>query len=917
MKKIIISLFLTLFVNVLLGQTIIPTTYRGAFEPSPATPWTDGWVNWSPQTTNYGSPNVVISSNVTTSTTWTNNNIYLLSGQIYVTNNATLTIQPGTIIMGDKSAVGAGLFITRGAKLIAAGTATQPIVFTSNQAPGSRNIGDWGGVILLGKASNNNPGGEAYVEGLAPTALTAYGGGVSPNDNDNSGVLTYVRIEFPGYVYQPNKEINGLTLGAIGRGTTIHHIQVSFSNDDSYEWFGGTVNCKYLVAFCGLDDDFDTDNGYSGVVQFGLGVRNPQIADNPSVSTSEGFESDNDPSGTSATPQTSAIFTNMTMVGPLRGNKTTTIAAGYRRGARIRRNSSLKIFNSIFIDYVNGVMIDGSLCQSLASSNYYNNKIGLKFKNNIIAGTKAIVCEKNTSWDIWSWYSNSQNDSISLSNNVLTTPYSWTSPDFRPYSGGIAETGASFSDTTFTGLLINTNVPSIVSNNIHFCKGTIVTPLQVTASPGYILRWYTTSTGVKFTTTQPTIYSSVVGVRTIYVSQYNPITSAESQRIPLTITIDAVPTAPLLITGPLDACPYIKYYNNNPSYAVYTIDTTGKAMNGVTNYAWYIPKGVSIVSGNGTRTLTVKFDSTYVRSTINAVANTQHCVSLVKKSPYIYSNITKLPIKIYGPTYDVCTNTPIMYVAAPALYATNYNWSVPTGVTILSGQGNDTIYVSFDSTYTLGLISVITNNNCSKAAAPRVLKVSSTPTKPIILGSTLSNSNSNLTYKVKTTQAGVTYSWSVVSGPGIITTTIGDSISLTTGSNFGQTVPLSTIKLSCVAVGNCKNSLPTYFYLKYSSLMRSYEIISSDDINNFDFYVSPNPIINNVNVTINSNINENVKVKIINILGMVVDENNVELEKSSKTNLTFDGSKLNKGIFKIIVVNNQGELLYSTNFVNQ
>src|SRR5690606_39095237 len=146
-------------------------------------------------------------------TTWSTGQVILLSGQIFVKNNAVLTIQPCVIIRGDKSVSGAGLFITRGSKIIAQGTINQPIVFTSDQAPGNRNIGDWGGVVLLGNASTNDAGGQNYIEGLPPSPDTQYGGGSSPNDNDSSGILKYVRIEFAGYAYQPNKEINGLTFG--------------------------------------------------------------------------------------------------------------------------------------------------------------------------------------------------------------------------------------------------------------------------------------------------------------------------------------------------------------------------------------------------------------------------------------------------------------------------------------------------------------------------------------------------------------------------------------------------------------------------------------------------------------------------------------------------------------------------------
>ncbi len=127
------------------------------------------------------------------------------------------------------------------------------------------------------------------------------GGGATPDDADNSGTLQYVRIEYAGYAYQPDKEVNSLTMAAVGSGTTIDHIQVIYAKDDAYEWFGGTVNCKYLIAYKTQDDDFDSDNGFSGSVQFGLIVRDSLIAD---ISKSESFESDNNSAGADITPQT-------------------------------------------------------------------------------------------------------------------------------------------------------------------------------------------------------------------------------------------------------------------------------------------------------------------------------------------------------------------------------------------------------------------------------------------------------------------------------------------------------------------------------------------------------------------------------------------------------------------------------------
>lgn len=165
---------------------------------------------------------------------------YILKGWVYIADGAELTIEPGTIIKGDKQTK-AALIAERGGKLIAQGTATSPIVFTSEEAKGNRRPGDWGGIILCGKAETNE--GEKQIEG---GPRTKFGGN---DDADNSGVLKYVRIEFAGYPFQTDQEINGLTLGAVGSGTTIDHVQVSYSNDDSFEWFGGTVNCDHLIAY--------------------------------------------------------------------------------------------------------------------------------------------------------------------------------------------------------------------------------------------------------------------------------------------------------------------------------------------------------------------------------------------------------------------------------------------------------------------------------------------------------------------------------------------------------------------------------------------------------------------------------------------------------------------------------------------
>ncbi len=277
----------------------------------------------------------VVKGSITKNTTWKASDQYILNGFVYVEEGVTLTIEPGTIIRGDKESK-AALFVKRGAKIMAVGTAEKPIVFTSNQPAGQRRAGDWGGLVILGKAPVNKT--PAVVEGEEKTEF----GGNDPADN--SGELKYVRIEFAGIAYDPNKEINSLTLGGVGSGTKIEFVQASFGGDDSFEWFGGTVNAKHLISYRGLDDDFDTDNGYSGLVQFGYILRDPAVADQ--AGDSNGFESDNDANGTSANPQTLAKFANITTT--LIPKEDGTVDGKFASAIRIRRNSGISIYNSVF-----------------------------------------------------------------------------------------------------------------------------------------------------------------------------------------------------------------------------------------------------------------------------------------------------------------------------------------------------------------------------------------------------------------------------------------------------------------------------------------------------------------------------------------------------------------------------------------
>jgi hypothetical protein len=379
---------------------------------------------------------VVVSGDITTNTTWTKNNTYLLSGFVYVTDGATLTIEAGTTIKGDKTTKGT-LVVTRGGKLIADGTPSAPIVFTSNEA--TPTYGDWGGIIILGKAQTNQvyngTVGLGLIEGGLDPVKGLYGGGDLPGgavNTDNSGILRYVRIEYPGIAFQPNNEINGLTMGAVGSGTTIDYVQVSFCGDDAFEWFGGTVNAKHLIAYRTLDDDFDTDNGFEGKIQFAVAIRDPQVAD---ISGSNGWEADNNAAGDETTPKSKATFSNVTIVGP-----TGTVNTNYRRAAHLRRSTENAIFNSVAIGaYPVGLFIDGDATATNAQAGK------LVVKNSFFHGMATPLSTNSAAFDINAY---AAANAISVGTNSadaqLTDPFNINLPNPRPASGSPVLQAASF-----------------------------------------------------------------------------------------------------------------------------------------------------------------------------------------------------------------------------------------------------------------------------------------------------------------------------------------------------------------------------------------------------------------------------------------------------------------------------------------
>ncbi len=278
--------------------------------------------------------------------------LYTLRGQVYFQNGASLTIPAGTVILGEPAGT---IVIKQDSQIWCNGTLEAPVVFTSAKPAGQRAAGDWGGLVILGRAPINLDPENTQIEG---GIIEGRYGGDDPFDN--SGRVVYTRFEFGGYRFEEGNEINGLTMGGVGAGTEIHHVQVSFANDDSFEWFGGTVDAHHLVAFGTLDDCFDTDDGYTGRKQFLFGVKLPNVYD--SEGQTNGFEADG---RFELTPFSKAIISNATLIGPERidalvGNLP--VGNTHQYCGVLRENTHMSIFNSVLIGFVRGWSLrDGSI----------------------------------------------------------------------------------------------------------------------------------------------------------------------------------------------------------------------------------------------------------------------------------------------------------------------------------------------------------------------------------------------------------------------------------------------------------------------------------------------------------------------------------------------------------------------------
>jgi hypothetical protein len=345
---------------------------------------------------------VIVQGDITSDRTWTPDKEYILSGAVFVRAGATLTILPGTTIKGLERSF---LVIDRGARIMAEGTPSNPIVFTSAQPAGQRSPRDWGGVWINGRAPINAPGGEEQGE----AGLTGIYGGNDPNDS--SGVIRYVRIEFAGFPVAPDRELNNFTLAGVGAGTIVDHIHVNRGADDGIEFFGGTVNVKYILVTGPGDDGFDWQTGWTGKAQFVVVQQDGEV----DPSADRGIEADNNENDNNLLPRSNPVLYNFTLVGDPRPG------TGGGAGIVLRRGTAGTLRNFIVIGFKRaGLDIQGAISQTLAQTGELVVSHSIFFDNgpNFASGVTSNLVQRFAQ--------------IATVDPRLRDPYNLDDPDFRP-----------------------------------------------------------------------------------------------------------------------------------------------------------------------------------------------------------------------------------------------------------------------------------------------------------------------------------------------------------------------------------------------------------------------------------------------------------------------------------------------------
>ena len=392
----------------------------------------------------------IVAGSISANQTWYSDSLYILQGFVKVVSPATLTIQPGTRIVGDSDVAGSALFILQGAKIDARGTAAQPIVFTSDRAVGQRQPGDWGGLVIVGRGRINR-GSRVVLEGTTATAAdeVVYSGGT--DNADDSGTLQYVRVEFAGYPVLQNAELNSFTFAAVGSATTMDHLQAIAGLDDSFEWFGGAVNAKYLVSYEAGDDHFDASEGYSGKNQFLIAYQDTLLraraglpggpSSDPQAFEVDGCDGTGCDLGRASEPYTMPVFANFTLVGT-----GSSLISGQNGGVGmvLRRGAGGTYINGIVARFPNqAISVQDAFTDELRT------KDSLVLRNLLLSGNARNfdVAGATNRYGQSTSFTNASIDSTTVAPAALfvslpaTNPTSAAQLDWTPATGSPAATG--------------------------------------------------------------------------------------------------------------------------------------------------------------------------------------------------------------------------------------------------------------------------------------------------------------------------------------------------------------------------------------------------------------------------------------------------------------------------------------------
>lgn len=386
--------------------------------------WLNNWTEFKPNKVDYGQANQILAGNITVNTKLYKKNVYILQGSVFVTNNATLTIEPGTVIIGDYES-SASLIITKGATIIAEGLETDPIVFTSNRS--SRKAGDWGGIVILGDAPTNKFGNASSVNFDLDTSLTSYGGG---NVSSNSGILKFVRIEFAGKKIKGVGNFNALLLAGVGNKTVLENIMVSYAAGDSFEIYGGELTLNKMVSFKSSSDDFKFNFGTQCRIDNSLAIRSSYLTSSLGSRCIDVASYDKKEDVDFTKKQTSVIATNLTLI-----NNSENINADIQSGlvkeaVYVSQNTFLDLKRTVISGFNPAVLLDNKI-----EVNGENLK-KIKFEQMYFNFCKGnIFTEYNSdNEDLENWYGNSAFSNVySQSDNKETfiDLFNEKKPDFR------------------------------------------------------------------------------------------------------------------------------------------------------------------------------------------------------------------------------------------------------------------------------------------------------------------------------------------------------------------------------------------------------------------------------------------------------------------------------------------------------